>query len=59
LRCLRDAGMPIAYAAVRELARGGDETITERISLLEERDRAPEKVAHLRAQQEHSRVKIC
>ena len=39
LRCLRDTGMPIArMLRFAELARGGDETIAERITVLEEHD---------------------
>lgn len=60
LRCLRDTGMPIAqmqrYAG---LARAGDETLAERIALLEEHDRAVEdQIAQLRAQQAHIRGKV-
>src|SRR5262245_10768996 len=60
LRCLRDTGMPIArMQRYAELARGGDDTIDERLALLEEHDRAiQEQVAHLRAQQQHIREKI-
>lgn len=60
LRCLRDTGMPIArmlrYAT---LARSGDQTIAERLSLLEEHDRAiEERIAQLRARQIHIRQKM-
>jgi DNA-binding transcriptional MerR regulator len=60
LRCLRDTGMPIAgMQRYAELARGGDDTIAERLALLEEHDRAiQQQVAHLRAQQQHIREKI-
>lgn len=60
LRCLRDTGMPIArMQRYAELARGGDDTIAERLALLEEHDGAiQEQVAHLRAQQQHIREKI-
>lgn len=60
LRCLRDTGMPIArMLRYAELARGGDDTVAERISLLEEHDRAVEaKIADLRSQQAHIRQKI-
>jgi DNA-binding transcriptional MerR regulator len=60
LRCLRDTGMPIQrMLRYAELARGGDETLAERISVLEEHDRAvEEQVAQLRAQQSHIRGKI-
>jgi DNA-binding transcriptional MerR regulator len=60
LRCLRDTGMPI-HRMVRyaELARGGDETIGERLEVLAEHDRdIDEKIAHLRVEQEHIRAKI-
>ncbi|MGC9665157.1 MerR family transcriptional regulator [Planosporangium sp. 12N6] len=60
LRCLRDTGMPIA-AMLRyaELARGGDETVAERVALLEEHDRQIEqKIADLRAEQRRIREKI-
>jgi DNA-binding transcriptional MerR regulator len=60
LQCLRETGMPIAdmqrYAT---LARGGDQTIAERVSLLEEHERAIEEhIAQLRAKQTHIRQKI-
>jgi DNA-binding transcriptional MerR regulator len=60
LRCLRDTGMPIArMLRYAELARGGDETLAERIALLEEHDRAVgENIANLQAQQAHIREKI-
>jgi DNA-binding transcriptional MerR regulator len=60
LRCLRDTGMPIArMLRYAELARGGDETVAERIALLEEHDRAvDDQVRVLRGQQEHLRDKI-
>ena len=60
LRCLRDTGMPIArMLRYAKLARGGDETIAERLTLLEAHDRAiEENIAELRAQQAHIRQKI-
>ena len=60
LRCLRDTGMPIArMLRYAKLARGGDDTIAERLSLLEEHDRAiEERIAELRTQQNHIREKI-
>ena len=42
-----------------DLAKAGDETIPERIALLEEHDRAvDDQVRNLRAQQRHLRDKI-
>ena len=60
LQCLRETGMPIAHMLrYANLARGGDRTIAERLSLLEEHDRAVEvRIAELRAQQIHIREKI-
>ena len=60
LRCLRETGMPIAQMLrYAELARGGDETLAERIALLEEHDqRVEEQMANLQAQREHLRAKI-
>lgn len=60
LRCLRDTGMPIAaMRRYAQLARSGDETLTERIALLEEHDqRIEQKVADLRAEQRQIRDKI-
>jgi DNA-binding transcriptional MerR regulator len=60
LRCLRDTGMPIQrMVRYAELARGGDETIGERLEVLAEHDRdIDEKIAHLRVEQEHIRAKI-
>ncbi|MFI6845828.1 MerR family transcriptional regulator [Kitasatospora sp. NBC_00085] len=60
LRCLRDTGMPIA-AMLRftELARVGDATVAERLTVLEEHDaQVEEQIAHLRRQQHHIRAKI-
>jgi DNA-binding transcriptional MerR regulator len=60
LKCLRETGMPIAHMQrYAELARGGDQTIDQRLRLLEEHDRAvEERIAQLRAQQLHIRQKI-
>lgn len=60
LRCLRETGMPIArMRRYAELGRGGDETIAERLALLEEHDRAVEQqITRLRAQQAHIKSKI-
>jgi DNA-binding transcriptional MerR regulator len=60
LRCLRETGMPIQrMVRYAELARGGDETVAERLELLREHDRdIDEKIAHLRVEQEHIRAKI-
>ena len=60
LRCLRDTGMPIArMQRYADLARGGDETLAERVALLEEHDAAvEEQIAMLREQQGHIRRKI-
>ncbi len=60
LRCLRDTGMPIQrMVRYAELARGGDETIGERLEVLVEHDHdIDEKIANLRVEQEHIRAKI-
>ena len=60
LRCLRDTGMPIQrMVRYAELARGGDETVAERLALLCEHDRdIDEKIATLRVEQDHIRAKI-
>jgi DNA-binding transcriptional MerR regulator len=60
LRCLRDTGMPIQrMVRYAELARGGEETVAERLELLREHDREiDEKIAHLRVEQDHIRSKI-
>lgn len=60
LRCLRETGMPIQrMVRYAELARGGDETVAERLELLREHDRdIDEKIAHLRVEQDHIRSKI-
>lgn len=60
LRCLRETGMPIQrMVRYAELARGGEETVAERLELLREHDRdIDEKIAHLRVEQEHIRAKI-
>ncbi|MFL6122960.1 MerR family transcriptional regulator [Actinophytocola sp.] len=60
LRCLRDTGMPIQrMVRYAELARGGEETVAERLELLREHDRdIDDKIAHLRVEQDHIRSKI-
>lgn len=60
LRCLRDTGMPInRMRTYAELARGGLETLAERIALLEEHDLAVEKqIAELQSQRAHLHGKI-
>ena len=60
LRCLRETGMPIQrMVRYAELARGGDETVAERLEVLREHDRdIDEKIAHLRVEQDHIRAKI-
>jgi DNA-binding transcriptional MerR regulator len=60
LQCLRHTGMPIAgMLRYAKLARGGDQTIAERLRLLEEHDRAiTERISSLRAKQLHIRQKI-
>ena len=60
LRCLRDTGMPIQrMVRYAELARGGEETVAERLEVLREHDRDIDaKIEHLRVEQEHIRSKI-
>lgn len=60
LRCLRETGMPIAeMLRYSELARGGNETVQERLELLQEHDRrVEEQIARLREQQTHIQLKI-
>ncbi|MFB4299601.1 MerR family transcriptional regulator [Actinomadura sp. NTSP31] len=60
LRCLRETGMPIAeMLRYSELARGGAETVQERLGLLQEHDRrVEEQIARLREQQEQVKFKI-
>ncbi|MEU8796809.1 MerR family transcriptional regulator [Spirillospora sp. NPDC048819] len=60
LRCLRETGMPIAeMLRYTELARGGDETVQERLELLQDHDRrVDEQITRLREQQEHIQWKI-
>ena len=59
LRCLRDTGMPIArMREYAELSRD-DDTVADRIALLEEHDReVEERIATLQAQREHIRGKV-
>ena len=60
LRCLRDTGMPIQrMVRYAELARGGEETVAQRLEILREHDQEiDEKIAHLRVEQDHIRSKI-
>ncbi|TDC63978.1 MerR family transcriptional regulator [Actinomadura sp. GC306] len=60
LRCLRETGMPIAeMLRYSELARGGDQTVRERLELLQDHDhRVEEQIARLREQQAHIQWKI-
>ena len=60
LRCLRETGMPIArMVRYAELARGGDQTIGERLEVLEEHDEdINQKIELLREEQNHIRAKI-
>ncbi|TKA10515.1 MerR family transcriptional regulator [Actinacidiphila oryziradicis] len=60
LRCLRDTGMPIAEMLhFVKLTRSGDDTVPERLALLEEHDHRVEKqIARLRADQEQIRRKV-
>lgn len=60
LRCLRDTGMPIAdMLRYARLVRVGDDTMAERMALLEEHDRSIERrIAGLRTEQRHVRDKI-
>ncbi|GAB3985710.1 MerR family transcriptional regulator [Actinoallomurus sp. NPDC050550] len=60
LRCLRDTGMPIVeMRRYAELARGGAETVGERVAVLETHDeRIDRQIEALRAQQQHLRDKI-
>jgi DNA-binding transcriptional MerR regulator len=59
LRCLRDTGMPIArMRQFAELCRD-EQTIADRITLLEEHDRdVAQRIATLEAQRAHIRGKI-
>lgn len=59
LRCLRETGMPIAQMLrFSELARGSDETVAERLALLESHYRKIEaQIAGLRAHQKQIRQK--
>ena len=60
LRCLRETGMPIAQMQrYADLARAGDESLAERVALLQEHDRTVEnQIERLRAQQLHIRDKV-
>jgi DNA-binding transcriptional MerR regulator len=59
LRCLRDTGMPIQrMREYAELSRD-DDTVAERIALLEEHDHEVEtRITELQAQRDHIRGKI-
>jgi DNA-binding transcriptional MerR regulator len=60
LRCLRDTGMPIAQMRrYAELARGGQATMAERLSLLiEHDDQVASRIALLQAQRRHLQEKV-
>jgi len=60
LRCLRDTGMPLRQMRhFIDLAQGSDETIPERLALLEAHDqRIQEQIARLRTHQDQIRKKI-
>ncbi|MFC6881176.1 MULTISPECIES: MerR family transcriptional regulator [Actinomadura] len=60
LRCLRETGMPIAeMLRYSELARGGGETVEERLALLQAHDeRVEEQIRRLRTQQKQIHWKI-
>jgi DNA-binding transcriptional MerR regulator len=60
LRCLRGTGMPIAQMqAFAELTREGDDTVAERLALLEEHDASVEaEMARLIAQRRKIQEKI-
>ena len=60
LRCLRDTGMPIAdMRRYAELARGGQATMAERLTLLTEHDaRVQDRITLLHAQHKHLQEKI-
>lgn len=60
LRCLRDAGMPLKEMRhFIDLAQGSDETVPERLALLETHEQQlEEQIGRLRAHQERIRTKI-
>ncbi len=60
LRCLRDTGMPIAQMLnFADLTRGSDETVPERLALLQAHDRRiEEQIGRLREHQAQIRKKI-
>ena len=60
LRCLRDTGMPIAQMRrYAELARCGEPTMTERLTLLIEHDtQVRRRIADLQAEHAHLQEKI-
>jgi DNA-binding transcriptional MerR regulator len=60
LRCLRETGMPVSeMVRFARLTRSGEETVPERLALLEAHDdRIEERIARLREQQTQIRKKI-
>jgi DNA-binding transcriptional MerR regulator len=60
LRCLRDTGMPLKQMQhFIDLARGSDETVPERLALLEAHEqKIQEQIGRLRAHLEQIRKKI-
>ena len=60
LRCLRDTGMPIAQMRrYADLARCGEATLAERMSLLTEHEACvQQRITLLQTQQQHLREKI-
>ena len=60
IRCLRETGMPIAdIVRYAQLVREGDDTVPERIRLLEAHDRrVRDQIAALRDQQRYIQRKI-
>jgi len=60
LRCLRETGMSIArMVRFAELTRDGDETVAERLAVLQEHDEdIDRKIELLREEQAHIRAKI-
>ena len=60
LRCLRDTGMPSAQMRrYAELARSGQPTLADRLSLLTEHDtQVRERIAVLQAERAHLQEKI-
>lgn len=60
VRCLRDTGMPLTRVhRFLELCRAGDDTIPERLDVLEEHDqRIEDQIAKLREHQAQVQAKI-